>query len=114
MIARHLPALNAKYGVDTFKPPRQAFESDDVRPLFSYFEETDFRKRILRPVVKAGTNDLKAAVEEAMRHTALQHRMDIRHVQTHSAHSDEVARVQYRAKTAQVIEDLYAKVSPMI
>ena len=27
-----------------------------MRPLLSYFEGTDFRKRILRPVAEAGTN----------------------------------------------------------
>ena len=110
-----MPVLEAKYGAGTLKPPLQSFEpSSGIRPLFSYFEETDFRKRILRPVVKAGTNDLRAAVEEQMRHTALQDRLDMRHVQAHAAHSEQVAREHYRAQTAQVLDDLYAKVCPMI
>lgn len=71
----------------------------------------DFRRRILKPVTQAGSNDLVTAVADAVKHEGLQARVDMRYVKAHmrTRHTDQTSQNHYRQQSGAILHDLYAR-----
>ena len=83
-----------------------------AKALFAMFEPSFFRKRVLRPVAGAGTNDIRAHIELQLKAAAGKHGLDTDIVQAHVNHTKPISDRHYAVAQQEKMKDLISSVLP--
>ena len=107
----YLPIIEAHHGYDT-KPDVDEEVAPYAKALFAMFEPSFFRKRVLRPVAGAGTNDIRAHIELQLKAAAGKHGLDTDIVQAHVNHTKPISDRHYAVAQQEKMKDLISSVLP--
>ena len=109
-IRKHLPILRQYYKFeDNLVPPLR--EGEDAFSLFGMFEDSYFRKAVVKPVTGATSNDLRAAVEHELKSRAEGKKFNLNVIQHHVSHKETTSISSYQAGRA-FLDELYADIMP--